>query len=738
MGKLTHTVKGPIASFRSADKSNIESLKLRFLPKQEGSGDPSPTNIRPITGWTECNLSRAKKNIIKPYYTEETTIRGMTITPTTNGVRVRGKATAEHPIRLSSQDVRFLEAGKKYAFSLYINGDISGCKDPYLGYHTGVTYKSIKNLDSSINYSFVWTVPDAYATGPAPWFDMYIRVLEGSTVDFEIGLQMEAGENVTAFEPYVGESIPLSWSSHGVEYGGYIDPVRGKIVAEYEFLSDTWGNWGTAQDQGDGTTLRYKRFTNPVYGNGITNHYTDYCNVAKYVYANENGNPHYYIVGQSYNCRVYMPNDFSTDQVIQAIGKLITPIEYDIDPVSLQTFLDYNNFWTDMNDDTEVEYCFADRLSERKLIMDTPHIETVSDIVATFDTDLRSKLVELKAGFLPKQAGTGNPSPTNIRPITGWTGFTLKRTNKNVLDFNKYTYSNPLTLNGLTFTKYYNKDGSLAYINIKGQRNANNTFYNLNYRGSNGTMAPGHYIVFGNVPNVVEMYAFEYIPDETRILNTQSGIMDFVTHEGATKSWIRLQIVTDAYIDLNVYPVLMPYDSYLIDTINLSWTSLGEKYGGYVDLIRGKLVTTHKLFTLTGYEGIEYSTFNDSIYTGKSYKNILSDSLYGDHIFGWCSATTRSEDTGKIQTAYLRKSYDGYGLQFYSATSYWGASENTSEAFIAKLKSWTDAGTPLQIVYELATPIEYDLTLEQIKTFLGQNNIFADSNGNVEVKYWTH
>jgi len=42
------------------------------------------------------------------------------------------------------------------------------------------------------------------------------------------------------------------------------------------------------------------------------------------------------------------------------------------------------------------------------------------------------------------------------------------------------------------------------------------------------------------------------------------------------------------------------------------------------------------------------------------------------------------------------------------------------------------------IVYKLATPIEYDLTTEQIKTLKGTNNIWSDANGNIEVKYWTH
>ena len=51
MGNLTHTVSGDIASFRSAARVPIESLKCHFLPIQDGTGDPSPDNVRPITGW---------------------------------------------------------------------------------------------------------------------------------------------------------------------------------------------------------------------------------------------------------------------------------------------------------------------------------------------------------------------------------------------------------------------------------------------------------------------------------------------------------------------------------------------------------------------------------------------------------------------------------------------------------------------------------------------------------------
>ena len=44
----------------------------------------------------------------------------------------------------------------------------------------------------------------------------------------------------------------------------------------------------------------------------------------------------------------------------------------------------------------------------------------------------------------------------------------------------------------------------------------------------------------------------------------------------------------------------------------------------------------------------------------------------------------------------------------------------------------------VQLVYELATPIEYPLTPAQLKTLKGANVIFTDLNGNITPTYWTH
>lgn len=51
-------------------------------------------------------------------------------------------------------------------------------------------------------------------------------------------------------------------------------------------------------------------------------------------------------------------------------------------------------------------------------------------------------LVKLTTSFSPKQAGTGNPSPENVRAISGYDGVTVTRCGKNLLDISlPYSFS---------------------------------------------------------------------------------------------------------------------------------------------------------------------------------------------------------------------------------------------------------------------------------------------------------
>ena len=53
-------------------------------------------------------------------------------------------------------------------------------------------------------------------------------------------------------------------------------------------------------------------------------------------------------------------------------------------------------------------------------------------------------------------------------------------------------------------------------------------------------------------------------------------------------------------------------------------------------------------------------------------------------------------------------------------------------------KAWL-ADNPLHVVYELATPITYQLTPQEIKTLKGANNFIAEDGAETpETLYWSH
>lgn len=59
--------------------------------------------------------------------------------------------------------------------------------------------------------------------------------------------------------------------------------------------------------------------------------------------------------------------------------------------------------------------------SRRRILLNTPHIEAASGDIATFSTDMAAPLKSCVVTINPVQEGSGDPSPDNVRPISGWT-----------------------------------------------------------------------------------------------------------------------------------------------------------------------------------------------------------------------------------------------------------------------------------------------------------------------------
>lgn len=328
--------------------------------------------------------------------------------------------------------------------------------------------------------------------------------------------------------------------------------------------------------------------------------------------------------------------------------------------------------------------------ARRRILLNTPHIETANGSIATFQTDMVGKLKECKIYFEPIQEGSGDPSPDNVRPITGWTGCEVTRCGKNFLKlprsvdagdvglnfggwnksklsnnaysaYNNYTYVSFEFINnsGVSVTKadWTNIQGLDLPCSIKGGE--------LNYRLS--------YSASGKHPRLGRAW---FNKDGERIgydTNTLDGKVKFpesaswCVHRFAPWSANSTTIFNNIQLELG--DTATDFEPYQGTTIPIDWTDeAGTVYGGYVDLVRGEVVA----------------------------------------------------EWGHIAN------YNG---------------ENLPSNWISDRDIYAAGATPTigaQVAYKLATPIHYPIEPITLKTLRGTNNVFSNLNGNVEVKFYTH
>lgn len=90
---IINTASGAIASFSDgADNRQIRKIVGTIVPAQAGTGDPSPDNVRPISGWTQANIyneetydASAPPKLTINWQSEAGTIYGGTVTLNENG-----------------------------------------------------------------------------------------------------------------------------------------------------------------------------------------------------------------------------------------------------------------------------------------------------------------------------------------------------------------------------------------------------------------------------------------------------------------------------------------------------------------------------------------------------------------------------------------------------------------------------------------------------------------------------
>lgn len=894
MGNLTVKESGEMVNFISPNVSKITSFKVHFSPKQEGTGDPSPENVREITGWNGVEGYGCGKNLV-PWIKTNFTVQGNyyngfagwsklweipkrisytysvfidnsncntaggarvwlrdidnskythVVTGTTIKAGEKGISTVTlnfsnlpndyyacwgldlHPNAIASMPIVYESNQEKQITSdwsknlLDTNHEIftyTGCQRNSDGSITlnssnGKSWTDDSNFPplelKKGTYTISWygiTEEDSAMINLRTSVDEYVNNIrfangngtftlnEDCGVKFKISastypvsgyIQIENGSEPTEYQPYVGTI-----------YGGYVDLISGELVQDIRYKQITADELSNA-----GNSIGYTSSVTALGGQSavwIRNLFNSTakgrksggikanCNAFK-VLMNSTG------VSSSQNRTAFAVDSETITSVADFISavetleqndnglylayELAEPITHQLTPQQLSTLKGQNNFWSNA-DYVEIEYelteTFDIQKAKRKIILNQPHVESVSGDLVTFDTDMKGKLKECKVYFSPVQEGEGDPSPDNVRNITGWNGVRvglpdeyqevewIQSTERKQFILLPYGFeeTDTVTITASIGTEY-SKDKFI--IAPREWNNNNNRFAMV------GVFKDMYCIGYGNHPtnytclepttnNDGNMHTWTFANKVFKITDLGLSIdVSNITFGGVTSNLklfygynqnINGKLSYYKHVKLNgeVYEFIPCYRKsdgeiglydiknhvfYTNDgtgsflkgkdvnniTTNINWTdNIGTVYGGYVDLVSGELVVDR---AMTSYDGATLYKDNGT------YKLWMVKKLpYSVNIYGGRAICNITKSFGYVpSTALETKIQFPYG---------------TNSILFASIPADFNIAD-VQAVYELAEPIRYQLTPQQILTLKGINNVYSDTNGQMEIKYWKH
>lgn len=329
---------------------------------------------------------------------------------------------------------------------------------------------------------------------------------------------------------------------------------------------------------------------------------------------------------------------------------------------------------------------------------DVTNPQTKSGSIVSIESDGGDAVTSFVAQIEPVQAGSGDPSPTNVRAITGHTSANVTVAGKNLIGFGErlaawgsnYTdIGNDSYLIKSTGTGYREPyrfadediDVTLSGIvtDLEGSRNWRINLLNAN-NVEVGSIRQGETVVSGKASKIRLNYG--------------------ATGNGAIYEKIQLELGTQA----------TPYESYKGTTAT---TALGRTvYGGTLDVVTGVLTVTHKFLHLTSVSQVStpsgahvYWRFviNEKGINGATAETIICNMAKGAYV--------EADNTCYITSA------GGLFLIF---------PEDQTLNTKALVDAWL-ANHELQICYKLATPQTYNLTAQQVELLTGDNNVWADT-----------
>lgn len=188
------TESGNPAVITDAFGGSCKSLKLTLEPIQSGSGTPSPSNVRPISGRTQSVVTRTGKNLVFKTISE---------------CNINASGTLESNNSYAIQ-VAYLKGGVTYTLTSDENRFVGGyfSSNPSLGSSAIGNTRVISNDTTITPTSDCWVAFRTYNNYATP--------------------QIEVGSTATTYEPYNGTDYTIQLGQ--TVYGGMLDVTTGVLT----------------------------------------------------------------------------------------------------------------------------------------------------------------------------------------------------------------------------------------------------------------------------------------------------------------------------------------------------------------------------------------------------------------------------------------------------------------------------------------------------------------------------
>lgn len=203
----------PIASFADgADDVPVSSLIVDINAVQAGSGDPSPSNVRPISGWSACKVTRTGSNL----WDEEWEVGGYN-TSTGAKTSVTDRIRSKNNIVVRPNVTYCIRAGAGGGSVLFYGID-------------GTTFLSSQTVS--------WLGGTTFTTPSNCYFVTFMSYANyGTTYNHDISINYPATD--TAYHASNDDAWEISL--YETVYGGTLDVVKGVLTID-RAIADL-GDW---------------------------------------------------------------------------------------------------------------------------------------------------------------------------------------------------------------------------------------------------------------------------------------------------------------------------------------------------------------------------------------------------------------------------------------------------------------------------------------------------------------